>query len=81
MSFPRFTLHPDWIDVDVSGWELTGDKENGDRLVDCHELFHPADSNADIEAAMEWAEGLIGARQEWVHIREQDLDRWEAGTR
>ncbi|MGW2456773.1 hypothetical protein ACWCTA_36420 [Streptomyces sp. NPDC001704] len=79
--FPRFTLEPGWVDVDVPGWELKGDKESGEYLSDCHETFRPDDSNADIEAAMEWAEQLIGARQEWTHVRERGFDRWEAGTR
>ncbi|MGW5851986.1 hypothetical protein ACWFQ8_29250 [Streptomyces sp. NPDC055254] len=79
--FPRFTLEPGWVDVDVLGWELKGDKESGEYLSDCHETFRPDDSNADIEAAMEWAEQLIGARQEWTHLRERGFDRWESGTR
>src|SRR5690606_20309469 len=68
--FPRFNLEPGWVDVDVPGWELKGDKESGEYLSDCHETFRPDDSNADVEAAMEWAEQLIGARQEWTHVRE-----------
>lgn len=80
MLFPRFKLEPGWIDVDVSGWELTGNRESGESIVECHELFHPADSNADVEAAMDWAEGIIGARQDWRHVRERGFDRWEAGT-
>ncbi|WKK27830.1 hypothetical protein QZH56_36885 (plasmid) [Streptomyces olivoreticuli] len=74
MSFALHTLTPAWIDVDVYGWELTGD------VADCHETFHADDSNADIEAAMDWAEGIIGTRQDWRHIRERGFDRWEAGT-
>ncbi|MFF4392953.1 hypothetical protein ACFY0G_40465 [Streptomyces sp. NPDC001552] len=78
---PRFTLEPGWVDVDVPGWQLTGDKGSGEYLSDCHETFRPDDSNADIEAAMDWAEQLIGARQEWFHFRERGFERWEAGTR
>ncbi|MFI1867390.1 hypothetical protein [Streptomyces jumonjinensis] len=76
MPFPRYKLEPGWIDVDVSGWELTGE-----HLIKLHERFHPDDPNADIEAAMDWAEGVIGSPQDWRHIREQGSDRWEAGTR
>ncbi|MFK0296646.1 hypothetical protein ACIQU6_40100 [Streptomyces sp. NPDC090442] len=79
--FPRFVLEPGWVDVDRPGWDLKGDKESGERLSECHETFRPDDHNADIEAAMAWAEDLIGARQEWTHVRERGFDRWEAGTR
>ncbi|MFD4050150.1 hypothetical protein ACFWSF_32150 [Streptomyces sp. NPDC058611] len=81
MALPRFVLEPAWIDVDVSGWELKGDKENGEHVSACHEVFDPADDNADIEAAALWAESLIGARQDWMHVRQRGFDRWEAGTR
>ncbi|MFI9005507.1 hypothetical protein [Streptomyces sp. NPDC053541] len=79
--FPRFTLEPGWVDVDVPGWELKGDKTTGERLGECHEPFHPHDDNADIEAALSWADGLIGTPQTWFHVRERGFDRWEAGTR
>ncbi|MFD9152234.1 hypothetical protein ACWHAO_27860 [Streptomyces albidoflavus] len=79
--FPRFTLEPGWVDVDVPGWQLTGDRGSGDYLSDCHETFRPDDSNADVEDAMKWAEQLIGAPQEWTHVRERGFDRWTAGTR
>ncbi|MFE9484617.1 hypothetical protein ACFYNM_39315 [Streptomyces spororaveus] len=81
MAYPRFTLEPRWIDVDVTGWELTGETEAGDHVAECHELFHADDDNADIEAAMGWAEDIIGTRQDWLHVRERGFDRWEAGTR
>lgn len=81
MSYPRYKLEPGWIDVDVSGWELTGDKETGEYVVDCHPTFNARDQNADIEAAMNWADGIIGARQDWRHVLERGFDRWEAGTR
>lgn len=80
MSFPRFKLVPGPIDVDVPGWELTGDRPSGEHIIECHELFHPTDENADIEAALDWADGIIGTRQEWKHIRERGFDRWEAGA-
>ncbi|MCM1943676.1 hypothetical protein NC239_36415 [Streptomyces sp. G3] len=81
MSFPRFKLVPGHIDVDVPGWELTGDRASGERIVECHELFHPHDDNADIEAALTWADRIIGTRQVWTHARERGFDRWEAGAR
>lgn len=81
MPYPRYKLEPGWIDVDISGWELTGDKETGEHLIKCHEVFNSRNENADIEAAMEWAEQIIGSRQNWRHIRERGFDRWEAGTR
>ncbi|MFE6274477.1 hypothetical protein ACFVQ9_37485 [Streptomyces goshikiensis] len=80
MSFPRFTLVPGPIDVDVPGWELTGDRTTGEHVIECHELFHPHDENADIEAALTWADGIIGTRQVWTHVRERGFDRWEAGA-
>ncbi|WP_137235511.1 hypothetical protein [Streptomyces sp. BPSDS2] len=79
--FPRFKLEPGWVDVDVPGWELRGDTESGDYLSDCHETFRPDDDTADTEAAIAWAEQLIGAPQDWTHVRERGFDRWEAGTR
>ncbi|MFC4497894.1 hypothetical protein ACFPA8_27580 [Streptomyces ovatisporus] len=45
---------------------------------------HPpfrADFDADVEAAMEWAEGFIGSRQDWRHSRDANgTHRWEATT-
>ncbi|WP_329103249.1 hypothetical protein [Streptomyces sp. NBC_01439] len=81
MIFPRFKLYPGPIDVDVFGWELEGDREDGTPVRDCHEVFHPTDFDADVEAAMDWAEQVIGTRQDWRHVRERGFDRWEAGTR
>ncbi|MFG3001899.1 hypothetical protein [Streptomyces sp. NPDC048340] len=74
-QFPRYKLTPGMIDVDVPGWELEGDDVYGS-----HEDFVPDDFNRDVEAAMEWAEGIIGSRQEWRHVREDGFDRWEAGA-
>ena len=81
MTNPRYKLVPGPIDVDVFGWELTGYRTTGEYIVECHELFHQHDDNADIEAALDWADGIIGARQTWFHIRERGFDRWEAGSR
>ena len=80
-GFPRYKLVPGPIDPDVPGWELTGDKETGEYITECHETFRPDDQDADIEAALTWAEQIIGAAQKWVHVRERGFDRWEAGTR
>lgn len=71
---PRYTLRPGWIDVDVLGWELDGD------VVACHPVFDADDVDRDVEAAATWAEGLIGARQEWRHRLVDGFDRWEAGA-
>ncbi|MFF1561831.1 hypothetical protein [Streptomyces sp. NPDC058279] len=73
MDYPTYTLTPGRIDVDVSGWELSGPD-----VTDCHREFWPLDRNRDIEAAMEWAESVIGSRQEWRHTRRDGFDRWEA---
>ncbi|MFE2850598.1 hypothetical protein ACFXJO_05620 [Streptomyces lavendulae] len=81
MSYARFKLVPGPIDVDVFGWELTGDRETGESLIECHESFHPADENADIEAALDWADRIIGTRQNWIHTLVRGFDQWEAGTR
>lgn len=74
----RFKLEPGWIDVDVSGWELSGVLADGQSIGDTHEVFRSDSTDADIEAAMEWAEGVIGSRQNWRHVRERGFDRWEA---
>lgn len=81
MPYPRFKLVPGPIDVDVFGWELAGDRETGEALIECHELFHPSDGNADIEAALDWADRIIGTRQDWTHTRVRGFDQWEAGSR
>ncbi|MFD5489492.1 hypothetical protein ACFWIV_28960 [Streptomyces virginiae] len=71
----RWTLTACHIDVDVWGWELEGDH------YDTHDTFDPADSNADITAALDWAEGVIGrGRLAWVHSQVEGFDRWQAGA-
>jgi hypothetical protein len=79
-DFPRFKLVPGWIDVDVSGWELTGDRVTGEQITECHDLFHIDNEDADVQAAQSWADGIIGTKQVWTHVRERGFDRWEAGT-
>ncbi|MFD9523553.1 hypothetical protein [Streptomyces sp. NPDC059979] len=71
----RWTLTACHIDVDVWGWELEGDAYG------CHETFDPADSNADITAALNWAEGVIGrGLLAWVHSQVEGFDRWQAAA-
>ncbi|MEU8967066.1 hypothetical protein AB0C89_35955 [Streptomyces sp. NPDC048491] len=80
MSFPRYKLVPGPIDVDVPGWELTGDRPSGERIVECHEVFQPHDGTADVEAALQWANGVIGTKQVWTHVTDRGFDHWEAGA-
>ncbi|MCX4525281.1 hypothetical protein OG982_06180 [Streptomyces sp. NBC_01551] len=71
----RWTLTACHIDIDVWGWELEGDH------YDTHDTFDPADSNADITAALDWAEGVIGRGPlAWVHSQVEGFDRWQAGA-
>ncbi|MGW2582593.1 hypothetical protein ACWCYZ_14880 [Streptomyces virginiae] len=70
-----WTLTACHIDVEVWGWELEGDAYG------CHETFDQADANADITAALDWAEGVIGSGPlAWVHSRVEGFDRWQAGA-
>ncbi|MFG2623216.1 hypothetical protein ACGFXC_36980 [Streptomyces sp. NPDC048507] len=69
----RWTLTACHIDVDVWGWELEGDHYA------THDTFNPADADADITAALDWAEGVIGvSRLAWVHSQVEGFDRWQA---
>ncbi|MFE9793556.1 hypothetical protein ACFYRL_17660 [Streptomyces goshikiensis] len=71
----RWTLTACHIDIDVWGWELEGDAYG------CHETFDQADANADITAALDWAEGVIGRGPlAWVHSQVEGFDRWQAGA-
>ena len=67
-----YTLTPTTVGT-ISGWKLTGS------AAAFHSTFDP-DINRDIEQAAAWAEQIIGARQNWWHIRENGRDRWEAVT-
>ncbi|MFL4496505.1 hypothetical protein ACJ6WD_35485 [Streptomyces sp. VTCC 41912] len=80
MTFPRYKLVPGPIDVDVFGWELTGDRPSGEHITECHESFHPHDHTADVEAALQWANGVIGTKQVWTHVTDRGFDHWEAGA-
>ncbi|NEC32212.1 hypothetical protein [Streptomyces rubrogriseus] len=81
MPLPRYKLVPGPIDVDVFGWELTGDRPSGEHIVECHETFHPQDHAADVEAALRWADRVIGSKQIWTHVSDRDrMEHWEAGT-
>lgn len=71
----RWTLTACHIDVDVWGWELEGDHYG------THDTFDPADANADITGALDWAEGVIGrGALAWVHSQVEGFDRWQAAA-
>ncbi|MFI5526865.1 AAA family ATPase [Streptomyces platensis] len=74
MPLPRYVLAPAHLTGDVFGWQLN----RGGLFVDCHETFVPESFDRDVEAAMEWAERIIGTRQDWRHTREGGPDRWLA---
>ena len=70
------TLTPTWIDIDISGWELT----EGQAYLACHTTFDAENFDRDVEMAMNWAESVIGlGRLDWRHTRDQHGDRWEVG--
>ncbi|MFB8272977.1 AAA family ATPase [Streptomyces sp. NPDC055955] len=71
--FPRYTLAPAQLSGDVLGWQLHRDG----RFLDCHETFLDA-FDRDLEAAMDWADQVTGARQDWRHTRAGGPDRWTA---
>lgn len=58
---------------DVFGWQLT----RGGLVLDCHQDF-AADFDGDVEGAMDWAEQIIGTRQDWRHTRADGPERWLA---
>lgn len=74
MALPRYVLAPTHLDGDIFGWQLN---RNG-LFLDCHETFVPESFDRDVEAAMDWAEQIIGTRQDWRHTREGGPDRWLA---
>ncbi|MEW2458772.1 AAA family ATPase [Streptomyces albus] len=59
---------------DVFGWQLS---RGGGLFVDCHEGF-AADFDGDVEGAMDWAERIIGTRQDWRHTHADGPERWLA---
>ncbi|MGW1364825.1 AAA family ATPase [Streptomyces chartreusis] len=73
MPFPRYVLAPTHLTGDVFGWQLNRDG----LFLDCHEGF-TENFDRDVEAAMDWAERIIGSRQDWRHTREGGSDRWIA---
>ncbi|MFE9413918.1 AAA family ATPase [Streptomyces sp. NPDC006704] len=73
MALPRYVLAPTHLTGDVFGWQLNRDRQ----YLDCHETFEE-NFDRDVEAAMGWAEQIIGTREEWRHTRESGLDRWIA---
>ncbi|MFJ9412483.1 AAA family ATPase [Streptomyces sp. NPDC101393] len=73
MPLPRYVLAPTHLTGDVFGWQLNRDGQ----FLDCHEGF-AENFDRDVEAAMDWAEQIIGTRQDWRHTREGGPDRWIA---
>ncbi|MCW8383978.1 ATP-binding protein [Streptomyces justiciae] len=71
---PRYALAPTHLAGDTFGWQLT----RYGRFLDCHETFVADNFDRDVEAAMGWAEQIIGTRQDWRHTREGGLERWLA---
>ncbi|MEU3065040.1 hypothetical protein [Streptomyces subrutilus] len=74
MQSPRYTLTRGSIGVGAPGWELAGD------AVASHRVFRADDFDRDVEAAADWADGLIGARQDWHHRLVDGVHRWEASA-
>ncbi|MFH9426425.1 hypothetical protein [Streptomyces sp. NPDC017529] len=72
---PRYTLAPTYLTGAVTGWQLNRDN----RFLDCHEPFRE-NFDRDVEAAMDWADGIIGSRQDWQHTRADGSDHWEASV-
>lgn len=70
----RYVLAPARLDIGDFGWQLHRDG----RFLHCHEPFVTADFDRDAEAAMDWAELIIGTRQDWRHTREDGTHRWTA---
>nr|WSX25639.1 ATP-binding protein [Streptomyces tubercidicus] len=75
MSLPRYVLARAQFDLAgyVFGWQLNRDGQ----FLDCHETF-TEDFDRDVEGAMDWAEQIIGARQDWRHARQGGPERWIA---
>ncbi|MFJ8982903.1 AAA family ATPase [Streptomyces sp. NPDC102282] len=73
MPVPRYVLARAQFDLAgyVFGWQLHRDG----RFLDCHRTF-PVDFYRDAEAAKEWAEQIIGTRQDWQ--RADGPERWTA---
>jgi len=69
----RYVLAPVHLHDGVFGWQLT----RAGRYLDCHENFD-VNIDRDIEAAADWAERIIGTRQDWRHTRVGGPDRWIA---
>ncbi|MEU3978309.1 ATP-binding protein [Streptomyces bacillaris] len=73
MLLPRYVLAPAHLTGGTFGWQLNRDG----LFLDCHETFRP-DFDRDVEAAMDWAEQIIGTRQDWRHRRDGGSERWTA---
>ncbi|MER6318926.1 ATP-binding protein [Streptomyces sp. NPDC001581] len=73
MPLPRYVLATTHLSGDLFGWQLN----RGGLFLDCHETFAET-FDRDVEAAMDWAEQIIGTRQDWRHTREGGPERWIA---
>jgi hypothetical protein len=73
-EFRWYKLTPMWVDVDVPGWELEGDKR------DCHEQFSEVPER-DAMLAKRWANQVIGHRHTWRRVEERGFEHYEAGRR
>ncbi|MGW8558131.1 AAA family ATPase [Streptomyces tubercidicus] len=75
MPVPRYVLARAQFDLagDAFGWQLN----RAGRFLDCHETFAEC-FDRDVEGAMDWAEQIIGARQDWRHDRQGGPERWIA---
>ncbi|MFF3432478.1 AAA family ATPase [Streptomyces sp. NPDC002602] len=73
MVLPRYVLAPAHLTGDVFGWQL----HRGGLYLDCHETF-AENFDRDVEAAMDWAEQIVGTRQDWRHTRDGGRDAWIA---
>ncbi|MFJ5820135.1 AAA family ATPase [Streptomyces sp. NPDC093108] len=73
MLLPRYVLAPAHLTGQTFGWQLNRDG----LFLDCHETFQPH-FDRDVEAAMDWAERIIGTRQDWRHSRAGGPDQWTA---
>ncbi|MFD7867815.1 AAA family ATPase [Streptomyces sp. NPDC059783] len=74
MPEPRYVLAPTHLHGDVFGWQLN----RRGRFLDCHETFVAENFDRDVEAAMDWAEQIIGTRQDWRHTRVGGPEQWIA---
>ncbi|KJY30712.1 hypothetical protein [Streptomyces katrae] len=70
MALPRYVLTPTYLTDGVFGWQLS----RQGKFLGCHEGFTEK-YDRDVEAAMDWAEQIIGTRQDWRHTRVGNPER------